>query len=232
VTATPADRHPGYCDSSEVNVTNGIHRSIEIVISSGGLLLAAPVIACAAVAIKLGSDGPVFFRQQRVGRHGQLFLMYKLRTMRTSERGPGFTARDDSRVTRVGKWLRKTKLDELPELWNVLKGEMSLVGPRPEVPAYVDSESPDWRAVLTARPGITDPMTLRLRNEESLLAAVDMGREEFYLQRLQPYKLKGYRAYLERRNWRSDTRILCQTLIAVIFPSKVPAPPAEELDRL
>ena len=133
------------------------------------------------------------------------------------------------KVARVGRLLRKSKLDELPELWNVARGDISLVGPRPEVPRYVDLENPLWRRVLEARPGITDPVTLRLRNEEELLAGCKGDPEQFYLNTLQPYKLQGYVAYLRQRSWRTDVRVLLETLLAVIFPGKVPPPEMDEI---
>jgi lipopolysaccharide/colanic/teichoic acid biosynthesis glycosyltransferase len=112
------------------------------------------------------------------------------------------------------------KLDELPELWNVVKGDMSLVGPRPEVPGYVDLGNCIWRFVLGARPGLTDPITVHLRNEEALLAELQADRETFYLEILQPYKLQGYFDYLRERNWRKDVRVLWTTCLAIIFPRK------------
>src|SRR5262249_48435445 len=129
----------------------------------------------------------------------------------------------------VGKILRKTKLDELPELWNVLRGDMSLIGPRPEVPRYVDLEDPVWRLVLEARPGITDPMTLRLRNEEALLVEVEGDHELFYLETLLPFKLDGYLNYLQARSWRSDLKVLWQTIVGVVFPNKTHPPTLEEI---
>src|SRR6267378_8100842 len=127
-----------------------------------------------------------------MGRGGRTFTLYKLRTMQLRNEGPQLTGCDDTRVTAVGRFLRQAKLDELPQLWNVLKGNISLVGPRPEVPLYVDLENPMWKLVLEVKPGITDPMTLRLRNEEELLAEVTGDREHFYLRTLQPYKLNEY----------------------------------------
>ena len=127
-------------------------------------------------------------------------------------------------MTPVGKLLRKTKLDELPELWNVLKGDMSLVGPRPEVPRYVDLASPAWRLVLEARPGITDPVTMILRNEEALLAKVEGDRELFYLETLQPFKLEGYAEYLRGRNWWTDVKVLWKTFVVVLLPGKALPP--------
>jgi lipopolysaccharide/colanic/teichoic acid biosynthesis glycosyltransferase len=127
--------------------------------------------------------------------------------------------------------LRKTKVDELPELWNVLKGDLSLVGPRPEVPRYVDMENPLWKRVLQARPGITDPVTLKLRNEEVFLAQVEGDREEYYLKVLQPYKLQGYLEYLSKRSSWTDVNILFQTAVAVIFPRAAPLPSSAEIEQ-
>jgi lipopolysaccharide/colanic/teichoic acid biosynthesis glycosyltransferase len=132
------------------------------------------------------------------------------------------------RITPVGKFLRKTKIDELPGLWNVIRGEMSFVGPRPEVPELVDLNDPQWKEILTARPGITDPVTLRLRNEESLLASVD-DKEAFYREVLQPFKLRGYVAFVRGKNWRSDVRIIFQTLRAIVFPKTVSLPTDAEM---
>jgi lipopolysaccharide/colanic/teichoic acid biosynthesis glycosyltransferase len=188
-----------------------------VVLSAAGLLVASPILLFSAAAIALTSKGPVLFRQQRVGRGGELFTLVKFRTMRPSK-GLSVTARDDPRITGIGRLLRRTKLDELPELWNVLRGDLSLVGPRPEVPDYVDRESPDWREILRVRPGITDPVTLRLRDEESLMASVTGDRNRYYREVLQPRKLQGYRDYLSRRTWRTDARVLLETGIAVVCP--------------
>jgi lipopolysaccharide/colanic/teichoic acid biosynthesis glycosyltransferase len=219
-------------DSEKVrtaSIKSGLPRQAEAVIALAGLVMVAPLIALAAIAIAVTSRGPVIFRQKRMGRKGRPFTMYKLRTMRVANAGPQVTAGDDVRVTPIGKFLRKTKLDELPELWNILKGDMSLIGPRPEVPRYIDLEDPMWRLVLEARPGITDPMTLRLRNEEALLVEVEGDRERFYLETLLPFKLEGYLDYLQARSWRSDLKVLWQTIVAVAFPYKAPLPTLEEI---
>jgi lipopolysaccharide/colanic/teichoic acid biosynthesis glycosyltransferase len=219
-------------DSEKVrtaSIKSGLPRQAEAVIALAGLVMVVPLIALAAIAIAVTSRGPVIFRQKRMGRKGRPFTMYKLRTMRVANSGPQVTAGDDVRVTPIGKFLRKTKLDELPELWNILKGDMSLIGPRPEVPRYIDLEDPMWRLVLEARPGITDPMTLRLRNEEALLVEVEGDRERFYLETLLPFKLEGYLTYLQARSWRSDLKVLWQTIVAVAFPYKAPLPTLEEI---
>lgn len=197
------------------DVQDGLPRWVEAMIAFLGLVLAAPFIAFLALAIAMSSRGPIFFRQKRVGQHGRLFDLYKLCTMTPSDDGPQVTSSKDERITRLGRFLRRTKLDELPTLWNVLRGEMALVGPRPEVPRYVNLEDPIWQAVLAVRPGITDPVTLRLRNEEKLLAGVTTDTESYYVDELQPSKLKGYVAYLEERNWRSDLKVLGQTIVEI-----------------
>jgi lipopolysaccharide/colanic/teichoic acid biosynthesis glycosyltransferase len=195
---------------------NGLPRAVEAGVALFALLAAAPVIAGAALAIALSSGGPVFFRQKRVGQHGRLFDLYKLRTMRPSADGPQVTSSNDQRITRLGRFLRRTKLDELPTLWNVLNGEMGLVGPRPEVPRYVRLDDPAWQTVLTVPPGLTDPVTLKLRNEEELLASLTSDTESYYVEKLLPLKLAGYIAYLEDRDWRSDIKILILTAVEIV----------------
>jgi lipopolysaccharide/colanic/teichoic acid biosynthesis glycosyltransferase len=182
-----------------------------------GLTITAPILACAAVLTKLTSPGPILFRQKRVGQHCRHFTLFKFRTMTVAADGPLITASNDDRITPVGRILRKTKIDELPGLWNVLRGDMSFVGPRPEVPEYVDTQDPQWQEILEARPGITDPVTLRLRSEETLLADVD-DKERFYSDILQPYKLRGYIDFVRAKSLRTDLRIIGRTLKAVVFP--------------
>ena len=210
----------------------GIPRSIEIVMALFGLTLFAPLMGLSALAILLTSGSPVIFRQQRIGRRGIPFLLYKLRTMKVvHDTDLQVTAGGDSRVLPVGRFLRRTKMDELPELWNVLKGDISLVGPRPEVPRYVDMSNPLWKVVLEARPGITDQTTLWLRNEETLLASVDADREEFYLKTLQPLKLLSYVSYLRYRSFWRDLTVLLQTCAAVVLPRLSSTPKIEELRK-
>jgi lipopolysaccharide/colanic/teichoic acid biosynthesis glycosyltransferase len=124
--------------------------------------------------------------------------------------------------------LRRTKIDELPELWNVFRGDMRIVGPRPEVPQYVDKSDPIWTEILSCRPGITDPVTLRLRNEEHLLANV-MDKQKFYVEVVQPYKLRGYIRYIRHRTWKSDIRIILRTFKAIAFPQTASTPSKEEM---
>lgn len=179
-----------------------------------GLLLLWPLLLAIALAIKLDSRGPVLFRQQRVGRHGVLFRIHKFRTMAADapQRGPALTVGDDMRVTRVGRWLRHTRLDELPQLIDVLAGDMSLVGPRPEVPQYVAHYPPALRErALSVRPGITDPASLLYLDEgEQLARAADPERE--YIEVILPRKLQAAADYAAQASLRSDLCVLLRTL--------------------
>lgn len=178
------------------------------------LLLALPMLAIAAW-IRLDSPGPVFFRQQRVGRHGVPFAIHKFRTMRADAGGLPLTVGADARITRAGRWLRRTRLDELPQLLDVLAGHMSLVGPRPEVPRYVALYPPALRdRALAVRPGITDPASLEHLDEAALLAAAaDPERE--YVERILPRKVAQAAAYAERATLASDVAVLARTARAL-----------------
>lgn len=201
--------------------TRGLPRWVDCLIAFLGLSLAAPLVALSGLAIAVSSGFPVMFRQTRVGRTGCTFKLYKLRTMKPSTNGPQITSGNDARITRLGRFLRHTKLDELPTLWNVLRGDMSLVGPRPEVPRFVNLADPIWQKVLSVRPGLTDPVTLKLRSEADLLARIEGDTEQYYVNELQPSKLKGYVAYLEARTLRSDLRVLLRTIAAIVAPGDV-----------
>lgn len=181
-----------------------------------GLILLLPVFGAVAIAIKLDSPGSVFFRGKRVGKDGNIFYIYKFRTMvaDAAQRGPGITTRTDNRITRVGRFLRRTKIDELPQLINVIKGEMSLVGPRPEDPAYVAHYTPEQRKVLTVLPGITSAASLAFRNEEQLLQGANW--ERIYLEEVMPRKLAIELAYLERRTWWTDLGLIVKTIFEII----------------
>lgn len=201
----------------------GLPRPLEVIVAGGALLVLSPLLAAIALAVALSSRGGALFRQTRVGRGGALFTLYKFRTMRQGD-GPRVTAGGDPRVTALGRLLRRTKLDELPELWNVLAGDLSFVGLRPEVPEYVDLEDELWRRALAVRPGLTSPVTLRLRDEEALLAEVETDdRPRFYVEVLVPYKLRGTLEYLERRTAWSDLAVIARTLAAIVRP---PCPPS------
>ena len=209
----------------------GLPRWVEVPLVLIGLVLASPLLVLAALSVAVSSRGPVLFRQQRVGREGRPFTLLKFRTMPVGSGGLGETLRGGNRVTPVGRVLRALKIDELPELWNVARGDMALVGPRPEVPEYVDMTNPLWREVLSARPGITDPVTLRLRSEEQLLAQAGVTRESFYRSTLQPYKLRGYRDYIAVRSWKTDVRVLWRSVVGIAMPSRVNPPSEKKLYR-
>jgi lipopolysaccharide/colanic/teichoic acid biosynthesis glycosyltransferase len=213
-------------------VRGGLPRWFEVALALNALLVTSPVMLAALAAIRLTSRGPAVFKQERIGRLGKPFTLYKFRSMAHGRTGmQQLTASGDVRITSVGRLLRKTKLDELPELWNILRGDMSFVGPRPEVPRYVNLTDADWQTVLSARPGLTDPVTLRLRNEQELLAAVTGDRDLYYRTVLQPYKLRGYQEYLARRTAWSDMGVLLRTVAVVLIPQLSPVPSAEEIER-
>ncbi len=188
-------------------------RVVDVVCAGVGAVALLPLFALIALSIRLDDGGPVFFRQQRVGRRGRTFRIWKFRTMSTdaARRGPQVTVRGDPRVTRVGRWLRRYKLDELPQLWNVVAGEMTLVGPRPEVERYVEHYTPEQRRVLECTPGITDPASLEFRDEASLLAAGD-DPERTYLERVMPEKIRLQLAYMDRATVASDVTVVLRTL--------------------
>ncbi len=204
-----------------------IQRSIALVL----LVLLSPLILALAIAVRLSSSGPAFHRAVRV-RPGGTFTLFKLRTMRAVPMGtgPGITAAGDPRVTRLGRMLRRTKLDELPQLWNVVRGEMALVGPRPEDPRYVDLTDPLHAEVFGARPGITGPTALRYHDEERILAdaatevarshgrdvATDEDLDRAYREVVLPAKLAIDREYLGRRTTRVDLGVLGRTIGQVL----------------
>jgi lipopolysaccharide/colanic/teichoic acid biosynthesis glycosyltransferase len=162
--------------------------------------------------------GPVFFSQCRVGKNFKRFDIYKFRTMITldQDKSVSFDAGNKSRITPLGKLLRKSKLDELPQIFNVIKGEMSFVGPRPEVPEWVDLFRSEWEEILTINPGITDPASIEFRNEEELLAGAD-NPDEYYRQVVLPKKLDLYKGYVENKSLLYDISILLKTLKKVVF---------------
>lgn len=193
-----------------------------------GLVFTTPILVLAAVLIKVDSRGPILFRQTRVGRNGKTFTLLKFRSMYVADGGALVTAAGDDRISKVGKLLRRTKTDELPELWNIVRGEMSIVGPRPEVPELVDLADPLWNEILDANPGLTDPVTLQLRNEEELIAQAS-DRDDFYKNILQPYKLRGYLNFVRNRTWKKDVSIIFRTMKAIVFPKSVSQPTIEEM---
>jgi lipopolysaccharide/colanic/teichoic acid biosynthesis glycosyltransferase len=191
-------------------------RLVDLGVSACLLVLFALPMLLIAAWVRLDSPGPALFRQQRVGQGGRLFTIHKFRTMRVDGGGLGLTVGDDARITRAGRWLRRLKLDELPQLWDVLRGAMSLVGPRPDLPAYVDQYPEPLRAQLLAlRPGITDPASLAFRDEaERLAAAADPERE--YLENILPAKLHLSAEYAARATLASDLRVMLRTALLLI----------------
>ena len=189
-------------------------RAFDVIMAGLGLLLLAPVFLLIALWVKLDSPGPVLFRQERVGRHGVPFRIHKFRTMvhGAEARGPQITAGDDARITRAGAWLRRRRVDELPQLIDVLQGTMSLVGPRPEVPRYVALYPHSLREkLLSVRPGITDPVSLAYRDEgEQLARAGDAERE--YVEVLLPRKLALAAQYVDEASLWTDLRLIARTL--------------------
>jgi lipopolysaccharide/colanic/teichoic acid biosynthesis glycosyltransferase len=192
-------------------------RCLDILISALILLLTSPILALAALAVWIESGSPVFFRQERVGRGFSRFQILKLRSMQVDNRGPVLTVAGDRRITRVGRVIRATKIDELPQLWNVFRGEMSVVGPRPTVPELVESCSERYRKILTMRPGITDLASIYYRNEEQILAR---ARDPViqYRERILPVKLKLAERYLRQRSGMVDFVIMLRTAAVTLLP--------------
>jgi lipopolysaccharide/colanic/teichoic acid biosynthesis glycosyltransferase len=191
-----------------------VKRTFDIVVSALLLLLALPVIIAIAVAIKLDSRGPVFYAARRVGHRGRPLRMFKFRKMRHRAGGPKLTTDGDHRFTRVGEWLAKSKLDELPQLWNVLRGDMSLIGPRPEDPSFVALHAADFIEILRVRPGVTGLSQIAFAEESRILDGNDPTGH--YLDRILPQKMGMDRLYATRYHLRLDLSILVWTLIAVL----------------
>jgi lipopolysaccharide/colanic/teichoic acid biosynthesis glycosyltransferase len=196
-----------------------VKRGFDVVISLGALAIVGLPLLVLGLAVRWSSPGPALFRQWRVGRGGRPFRIWKLRTMvdGAARLGPAVTSGGDARVTPLGRWLRKAKLDELPQLVNVLLGDMSFVGPRPEVPAYVARYDLDEREVLRVRPGITDPASIQFRDEESVLAGY-ADREHAYVSVLLPRKLALAREYLREQTFFGDLLLLARTVGVVVRP--------------
>jgi lipopolysaccharide/colanic/teichoic acid biosynthesis glycosyltransferase len=194
-----------------------LKRVYDIMLASVGLFLFWPVLLLIAVVVRIADGGPVLFRQQRVGLLGTPFSILKFRTMVTNaeQLGSSLTAAGDCRITRVGRFLRRTKLDELPQLWNVLVGDMSFVGPRPEVPRYIACYTAEQRRVLSLKPGITDLATILYRDEEQLLGNVS-NVEQTYLDAILPRKIEINLAYARQACLWEDTKIILRTLFPKI----------------
>jgi lipopolysaccharide/colanic/teichoic acid biosynthesis glycosyltransferase len=204
--------------ASPSSLTMAVKRTLDVVVSVLGLLILSPVFAVVAAIIKLDSPGPVFFRQTRVGRGGRPFRIYKFRSMVADAQraGTALTVRADPRITRVGRLLRRSKLDELPQLVNVLVGDMSIVGPRPEVPEYMEFYTPDQRAVLIAmRPGITDYAAILFRDESSLLDG-ERDPVDVYRRVIMPAKFACYERYSREIGVLTDLRIIVATGLVLV----------------
>jgi lipopolysaccharide/colanic/teichoic acid biosynthesis glycosyltransferase len=192
-------------------------RRFDFLAAAAGLIVLSPLLAAIALGIKLSDGGPVFYRHRRVGRDFRPFLLCKFRTMipGADRVGAAITTAGDSRVTPLGRVLRRYKLDELPQLWNVLLGDMALVGPRPEVPEFVESFRAMYEPLLSVRPGITDPAALAFSNEEDLLVGPDSL--ELYAREILPQKLRLSLEYFAGRTWWSDIGIVLRTLASVVL---------------
>ena len=201
-------------------------RLFDIVAATLGLIVTSPLLLLAALAVRLGGRGPVLFRQERIGRGLVPFEMFKLRTMvaDAEQRGPGVTVHNDPRITRIGRLLRESRIDELPQLVNVLRGDMSVVGPRPELERYVRQFEPEFRDILRVRPGLTDLSTLAYRREAEMLDG-EADPDATYVREILPGKLRLARAYAERATFWSDLGLVARTVFALVYP-------AVALDRL
>jgi lipopolysaccharide/colanic/teichoic acid biosynthesis glycosyltransferase len=192
-------------------------RLLDVLVAAGGLLVLAPLFAVVALAIWAADRGPVFYVQERIGLGGRTFGLWKFRSMRVGadRQGPLVTVGGDPRVTRIGLWLRRFKIDELPQLLNVLRKEMSLVGPRPEVPRYVALYSPEQRAVLNLVPGITDPASVEFSREEEILRRAE-DPERHYVEVVMPYKIELNLEYAKRATVWTDFGLILRTLRVIL----------------
>ncbi len=194
-------------------------RTFDVVTAAAGLAAAAPLLGATALVVKATSPGPALFLQERIGKGGHPFRLLKFRTMRHAAPGLQVTSGTDSRITSVGRVLRKTKLDELPSLLNVVLGDLTLVGPRPEVARYVDLyPAEDREFIQQFRPGITDPATVVFRNEEAILSR-SADPERTYVDEILPQKVRMYREFLEGASFIGDVRILIDTVRVIVQPS-------------
>ncbi|NFT91747.1 sugar transferase [Clostridium botulinum] len=199
------------------NFNKIVKRIFDFVCSTLGIIILSPIFILISIMIKTGSDGPVFFKQIRVGEEGKDFEILKFRTMvvDAEKLGKQITVGNDNRITKIGSFLRKYKLDELPQLINVFKGDMSLVGPRPEVPRYVKMYNDEQRKVLEVKPGITDLASIRYKDENALLGKAE-NPEEFYINTIMPDKLALNLEYINKSNVFFDIYIIVKTILKCI----------------
>ncbi|MGO9114286.1 MAG: sugar transferase [Thermoguttaceae bacterium] len=193
-----------------------LKRLLDMTVAAAGLLVLSPLLAVVALLVRLTSRGPVFFRQERMGRDFRPFRIYKFRSMveDAPRKGNSVTFGADPRITRLGRFLRATKIDELPQLINVLLGDMSLVGPRPEVRKYVEMFRDDYEEILRVRPGITDPASIKYRNESELLGRVEDPENE-YIARVLPEKIRLAKEYAQNSSLWLDLMIILKTIHVV-----------------
>jgi len=196
-----------------------LKRTFDVIVSAFFLFTFSPFFLLIAMFIKVDSEGPVLYRAQRIGKGGKPFTLYKFRTMvaNAPNQGPGITRDADPRITRVGRFLRKMKIDEMPQLINVLKGDMSIVGPRPEDPRYVAHYTAEQRRVLSVRPGMASPTFIKYRYEEEVLAAAGDDLEHVYLTQILPDKLRMDLGYIEQQSFLGDLAILAQAVLSLFW---------------
>lgn len=206
---------PAHCRSAQTRAAPAVKRALDVVVASAILLLTAPLIALAALAVVIDSPGPPLYRSLRVGRNGRHFWMYKLRKMHVDAGGPPLTVANDERLTRVGSVISRLKIDELPQLLNVIKGDMSLVGPRPQSPEFVAQHADDYAVILRVRPGITGPSQVAFAEEDRVLNHERPLLQ--YLQRILPQKLALDQMYVSDWSLRTDLRILFWTFVTVVL---------------
>jgi len=186
-------------------------RVFDVVLATIGLIVLFPFLLIISVWIKFSSKGPLFYTQKRVGLNFKEFDIYKFRSMVVNAQGPSVTSADDPRITKIGRFLRRSKIDELPQLLNVLKGDMSLVGPRPEVMKFVDTKRDAYKKVLRVRPGITDNAAIAFRDEEKIMSQYE-DKEKAYVDIVLPQKIALYYKYVESVSFTNDIKLILQTL--------------------
>jgi lipopolysaccharide/colanic/teichoic acid biosynthesis glycosyltransferase len=192
-------------------------RIFDVAASIIGLIILLPFFIIIAILIKLNDKGPIFYKQKRIGQNFKPFELLKFRTMivNADKIGPAVTKDGDPRITKIGRFLRKTKLDELPQLWNVIRGDMSIVGPRPEVEKYIQYYEDDYKEILKVKPGITDYATIKFRNEEGILSKYD-DTESAYIKYVLPEKIKLYKTYIKEISFFTDLKIIFWTLWRIV----------------
>ena len=204
-------------DRTETFYTRTGKRIFDLVLSIPSLIILSPVYLLSAILIKLDTPGPILFSQERIGQNGKPFRLYKFRTMvkDAAKIGPPVTTAHDPRITRTGRLLRKFKVDEMLQVMNIVKGDMSVIGPRPEVKKYIDIFAEEYKDILKIKPGMTDYALIAFRNEEDILSRFE-NVEEGYIKEVMPEKIKLYRQYLSEMSLRTDIRIFFQTIWEIL----------------